>query len=260
MKKYVIGAALSLIMAAAAQAQEVDVDRVDQTIRRLAADYAGDPMAIPGQYGLEVGGQVWTIDVTEDAAPGRSRVEVRRGEPTVPTFVYTVGPAVFDQIESGQMSAYTAMVAAFQTDVTPMDIRTVHDYRPDEDFTLRFRSFSFHFFTPGRPEVVPMGVDHSRFTHGAQAVVGYYAEGLRSGWMTLLPGQHANEDPRSQVDPWVTLMFVVEGGSGKAEIGDQTIDLDSRSMIYIPPNTKHHFWNPGDTPVEMMMVVFGKDS
>lgn len=260
MKKYLIGAALSLALATGAQAQDLDVERVDQGIRRLAADYARDPMAIPGQYGLEVGGQVWTVDVAEGASSGQVRVDVRRGEPTVPTFVYTVGPATFDQILSGQMSAYTAMVAAFQSDVTPMDVRVVHGYRTDGDFTHRFRSFSFHFFTPGRPEVVPMGAEHSRFTHGAQAVVGYYAEGLRTGWFTLLPGQHANEDPRSQSDPWVTLMFVVDGGTGKAEIGDQTIDLTSRTMIYIPPNTRHHFWNPGDKPAEMIMVVFGKDS
>jgi mannose-6-phosphate isomerase-like protein (cupin superfamily) len=133
-------------------------------------------------------------------------------------------------------------------------------YRPGGDFAARFRSFSFHFFTPGKPEVVPMGVDHSRLTHGAQAVVGYYAEGLRTAWFTIKPGQHANEDPRSRTDPWMTLMFVVEGGSAKAQIGQETIEMNSRSMIFIPPETEHHFWNPGDRAAEVIMVVFGKEA
>lgn len=267
MKRLFLGAALALALsgtettAQTARDHVPDPARAEEALERLAADYESDPMAIAGQYGVEVGGEVWTIDVTMDDDPATPGVvRVIRGEPTVPTFVYTVGPATFEEILSGRMSAYTAMAAAFESDVTPMDLRMANGFRPGPEFAERFRSFSFHFFTPGQPEIVPMGTEHSRFTHGAQAVVGYYAEGLRTAWFTIQPGQHANEDPNSQSDPWMTVLFVVEGGTGKAEVGDSTFDLVSRTMIFVPPDTKHHFWNPGDQPVEMIMVVFGKDS
>jgi hypothetical protein len=254
----IAGVATMAIPLEAAQAQPQDVEA---GLRRLVEDYREDPNIQDVTFGVEVAGEAWTVAARRPAGGSPASVTLTRGEPQVPTFVWTTDRETFEKLVRGRMSAATAMAQAFHTDVTPLRVRTVHGFTTNNDFSQNvFRPLIFHFWTMGRPEVAPLGFDYSRLVHGGRAVIGAYAPGIRSSWYGILPGDHINADPRSQTDPWTSLFFIIRGGSAQARIGDQVIDLRDNTMIHVPPETHHEFWNRGTVPAEMIMFTFGRNS
>lgn len=229
-------------------------------IVRLADDYARDPMLRTGVFGIRVDGETWTVSARRATADEPASVTVTPGEPATPTFLFDTDADTFERIRRGELTAYTSMARAFENEPAPMDVRFTEGARPDAEFFEAFRSIAFHFWTPGTPEIVQLGFDQSRTVHGGQGTIGYYAPGLRTGFAGVLPGQHVNADPASQTDPWTTLFYVIKGGTTKGRIGDAVIDLQDGTMIFVPPNTRHEFWNPGDQPAEMIMVIFGSEA
>ena len=68
---------------------------VEQAHQRYADDYQKDPVLMPGQFGVEVDKQVWTVEATAATATAPAQVRLRKGEPSVPTYVYTTDSATF---------------------------------------------------------------------------------------------------------------------------------------------------------------------
>lgn len=52
----------------------------------------------------------------------------------------------------------------------------------DEAALRTFLSVSFHFFTTGQPETVPLGPEHALPVHGGEVLPIYYGEHLRTSW------------------------------------------------------------------------------
>ena len=176
--------------------QAVTPAYVESELRRLAADFVGDPMIVDATFGVEVDGSVWTVDATPGRDGRPATVTVTRGAPTVPTWVDAMSGETFRNIVEGRMSALTASVRGNRSDVTLMNPRMVNGKSHDEvDEEGLDRAVLSHFWNPGLPEIVPFGFAGSKEAHGAQVAVLQYAGQLRSGWWGLLPGQHANRDP-----------------------------------------------------------------
>lgn len=232
-------------------------DSVGAALNRLAEDYRRDPLLVPGAFGVEVDGRVWTIDVKGRTNGAPALVTVRQGEPEVPTFVYKMNRATFERITLGQWTAATAMAKARAEEPAPLEFRPAKGFRPGPDFRARFLSTTFHFWTPGYPERVGFGFKGARTVHGGEAVVLHYEPGLRSAWYGVWPGQHVNKERKDQVNDYPSLFIVLKAGSAKARIGGEEIKLHDRQSIHVPAGVAHELWNPGRQAAELIMVAFG---
>ena len=73
----------------------------------------------------------------------------------------------------------------------------------------------------------------------------------------ILPGQHANQDPDDQVNPFPSLLVVIDGGTAMGRVGGDELQLRGREAIFIPANVPHEFWNHGDISAEGILLMFG---
>src|SRR5690606_704211 len=96
--------------------------------------------------------------------------------PGVPAFVYVTDAATFARIASGEVHALTTMAQARASDPTPMQLDTVNGFEMDEAGRAAFLSVSFHFFTTGIPEIVPLDSSRALPAHGGEALPIYYDE------------------------------------------------------------------------------------
>ncbi|MGE3395970.1 MAG: hypothetical protein AB7H79_03600, partial [Sphingomonas sp.] len=215
-------------VASAAQAQPAAVTPayVEAELNRLATDYAQDPFLIDVTFGVEVDGNVWTVDATPGSNSQPGTVTVTRGSPTVPTWVDGMSGATFRNIVERRISALTASVRASRAEVTLMNPRMVNGMSHDAvDESGHDRSVLAHFWTTGQPEMVPFGLEGSKEAHGAQASVLHYDNQLRSAWFGILPGQHVNRNPADQANPFPSMYIIQRAGSARARIGGREVQL-----------------------------------
>jgi mannose-6-phosphate isomerase-like protein (cupin superfamily) len=244
--------------AAVQEQTAVPLDSVDAILARFADDYAGDASLTQDiTFGVFVGPEHWYV-VASAAEEGRAAaVTVHRGVPPEPVFYFQLGYETLVAIDRGDMNALTAMVRGLASDPALMGTGAHPGFQPGPGFTRTMLDLSFHFWTRGTPEIIPFGEDHTRMVHGADAVVLYYEPGFRSGWFNLQPGQHANADPRLQVNPFPTLLIITEG-VGRGRIGGRELELGSGHAVLIPAGVSHEFWNPFEAPVRGFLIMFGE--
>lgn len=234
---------------------------VESALQRYVDDYARDPHIQDVVFGIKVDAEAWTVTAQRPSSGDPASARLTKGAPTVPAIVWEMTRETFDKLVGGQMTAMTASGKARSSDYAPLEVRPINGFRPTSVWGQEvFRPLIFHFWTLGQPEIVRFGFDKSRLVHGGRAIPAVYAPGIRTSWYGILKGDHINKDPRSQKDPWSSAFFIIRAGTAEARIGDKTIKLEDNSMVHVPPNTVHEFWNNGDVPAEMIMVTFGKDS
>ena len=234
---------------------------IEQQIRDLAQDYADDPSLVRRvTFGIRVDDESWTVEAKPADGNSAATVSVNRGTPTVPAFVYSTDAATFFRVASGDLHALTTMVQARASDPTPMQLDTVNGFEMDEEGRNLFLSVSFHFFTTGLPETVPLAPSHALPAHGGEALPIYYAEGLRTSWYGIAPGQHINADARDQVNDFPSLFVILEAGSARARIGGRDVALEDNQAIFVPAGMSHEFWNPGDERGTFLLIMFGDNA
>jgi len=263
--KRTLSAALSALLLAVfspAAPQSSKVRSAEGILSSYVEDFRSDPAAAePIVFGIRISGEdggEWQVMVggKKDGA-GAYQVELGRGLPRNPSAFYTLDLATLRKIDSGEVNALTAMGRARASDPAPMDIDFAAGFEPAADFIARFIPLSFHFWTRGLPEVVNFGRSHSREVHGANMVVLYYQEGLRSAWAQIEKGQHVNEDPEDQSNPFPTMIIGIRG-KALAKIGGKEIRLQAGQMSFIPAGVSHEAWNPYDEPAEIIILMFGE--
>jgi mannose-6-phosphate isomerase-like protein (cupin superfamily) len=231
-------------------------------LRSYVEDFQSDPAAAePMAFGIKVsgeGGGEWQVVVggaKKDA--GGYRVELQSGLPSSPAAIYTLDLATLRKIDRGEINALTAMGRARASDPAPMDIEFISGFQPDAGFIARLLPFTFHFWTRGTPETVRFDKERSREVHGANMIVFYYQEGLRSAWGQVEKGQHINKDPKDQTNPFPT-MFIGIRGKAIARIAGREVTLQAGQMVFIPAGVSHEAWNPYDEPAEVIILMFGE--
>lgn len=248
--------------AAASPAPESDMD-VESMLLDFAEDFRSDPSAREVLFGVEV----------RDAEPSRWHVYVGNFEETVEPVVevipdfpaepipyFTTDLETLTRIHRGELASLTAMGKAFSTDFAPLDLATTPGLRMDEDLQQQLVSLSFHFWTRGFPERIRFSDPAAtRPLHGGNGVLFYYQEGFRSGYMHLAPGQHANEDPAMQTNPFPTLL-VITRGEIEARIGDTECVLREGEAVFIGPGIRHELWidESRDEGAEGVLLMFGE--
>ncbi len=250
-----------MFLAGAAPARPTAARPVSEILRSFVEDLRSDPAAAaPIVFGISVQGAAepdWHVVVAgRKDASGRFEVDLRKGLPPEPAFVYATDAATLAKIDRGEMNALTAMGKARESNQAPMDITFTAGFQPTEDFLAAFLPLSFHFWTRGFPEVVPFSASASREVHGANMVVLYYQKGLRSAWGQIRKGQRVNADPRDQVNPFPT-MFIGLRGRAVIKVGGVEKTMEKGQMVFVPPGTAHEAWNPYDEPAECIILMFG---
>ena len=192
---------------------------------RFTDDFAKDVMLKKEySFGIRVDQEMYAVRAVPAAKDVPARVEFRKGNPAAPTFYFKLDRATLEMLDRGDLNGLTAQAKAFETDAAPMDADMMEGYKPDAAFLRDYLDLSYHFWTRGNPEIVNYGSGHTRFTHGADVTVFYYQPGLRTLWGSLKKGMHANEDPKSQTNPFPSLM-VFTRGKGMARIGGREVEV-----------------------------------
>ncbi|HEX7012023.1 MAG TPA: cupin domain-containing protein [Steroidobacteraceae bacterium] len=233
----------------------------EDELRRLAEDYARDPSLDRAvTFGIRIDEQMWTIVAKPATESEAASVVVERGAPTVPAFVYETDSKTFARIVAGEIHALTTMAQARSSDPAPMRVDTVNGFQMDEAGRAAFLSVSFHFFTTGIPEIVPLGPSRARPVHGGEALPIYYAKGLRTSWYAIAPGQHINAEAEDQVNDFPSLFIILEAGSARGRIGGREMVLGDNQAIFVPAGMSHEFWNPGNERATLLLIMFGENA
>jgi mannose-6-phosphate isomerase-like protein (cupin superfamily) len=245
---------------------------LDSIIKAFAEDYARDPMAINGTFGIRLDDYWWTISVVraqESYAPnerltfhrfGPHKVDVRDGIPEKPTWYFRIASKeVLDLIASGKVNAGTAAMQSFGSDRVGVEIEAMDGFDMDAgDEGAMYLALS-HFWTRGVPEITRFGRDESLSTHGAAAVSLHTMKGYRIAWFSIGPEEAANEDPRLE-EGQVPNLFIVTSGRGRAILADKEVEIEPGMSVFVPPYTRHVIRNPYDEPLEGILVLFGDNS
>ena len=138
-------------------------------------------------------------------------------------------------------------------DIDPTDPNIVWD----SAFNAKVNTVANHFWIRGKPEFLAFNQEASRVLHGANAVLLYYEEGMRSVWYQIVTGQHINSDPKDQANPFPSL-FIFTRGNAKAKIGGVEMDIEGGTATLIPAGVTHELWNPFDEPFEFILIMYGE--
>lgn len=239
---------------------EKDIKGAEEILQDFIADYMQNDQLPdnPLTFGMRITGpeeSLWTITIDAAQSPP---VKLTPGLPEVPTFIGKTDLEILNKIYRGEINALTAAGRARMSDKTPFDFEFIHGFQPDPDFLGDVMlPAGFHFFTRGRPEVIPFGKDYSRFVHGGNAVILYYQKGLRTGWYQVKKGMKINENLSDAVNSFPTL-FVFIKGKGKGIMGDKTITLKEGMSVFVPAGMIHQFWTEQEEGLEFIIIMFGE--
>lgn len=232
-----------------------------EILQSFADDWSLDPMFREGTFGIRVGeGHDWHVVATAATGDSGRAVALREGLPPEPAWFFAIDNVeTLARIESGQLAPGTAAVKAFSTDFAPMDVDFTEGFQPDGDFVAGMLQTLFHFWNRGTPEITIFGEDNTRQSHGTDVAILYYQPGFRSGWFSIKPGDHVNENPDSRTNPFPSVL-VITRGEGIARLDGEDHVIGEGQSLYIPVGMSHEFLNPGNAPVEGILLMFGDEA
>lgn len=236
---------------------------VHSLLQDFTEDFRNDSQAsVPVTFGIRVTDaepSEWHV-VVEGRKEGEETATVRleEGFPPEPSAFFVTDTQTLEKVHDGRMASLTAMGKAFSSDFAPLDLDVMEGFQPDGETLNHLIKLCFHFWTRGNPETVRFG-DKSltRKIHGGNAALFYYQQGFRSGWFLIEKGDHVNEDPRSQVNEFPTLLVITKG-TLRCRLGGEEHVLHGGETIYIGAGTAHEFWNDQDEPAEGIILMFGE--
>jgi mannose-6-phosphate isomerase-like protein (cupin superfamily) len=240
-------------------AQDIrDLRTTQEILESFAYDYLHDAhFTRDWNFGVLVDQEKWSVAAKAKTDKMPAQIKVLKGFPENPSFYFTSTRWALEDIAAGKINALTGSVKAFSTDYAPFDLEVMEGYQPDENFVAEVLPLLFHFWTKGTPEVIPFGPNHTRNTHGAQASIFYYQPGFRSGYGIIYPGQHANENPKSQTNEFPTLIIFIKG-KVMGRLDGKEKEVLSGNALFIPACMKHEFYNPYEEPAEFILLMFGE--
>ena len=228
-----------------------------QALERFATDYENDPSAIaPLSFGVAVGDENYSVYITPD--DDGLAAEVTEGFVGDPTFFFKTDYETLAQIDTGALHGLTAMAQTRANDPAPMTLEFMDGFKPQDQtaFQSRFLSVAFHFWTRELPERIRLEESASRVVHGANAVAVFYDPELHSAWYHVKKGQHVNADPKDQTNDHPSL-FIFTNGHGQARIDGVEQTVRANEVLHVPRGVAHEFWNPHDTPLEFIILMWG---
>lgn len=249
-------------------AQEETTESILQT---YVDSYVNDPMALSANFGIKVGDEWWTVSVERLEEPyqvgkkkqytfhnyGPHIVTLRAGKPKEPTWYFGFADrATLDNINNQVWTASTAAAKSTSADVVALDILDMEGFDSNQQATAIAYQTLEHFWKRDVGEVTRFSRDSSLPSHGAQIVALYTMKDKRISWFTLGTEEVANGD-RGLDKGQVPNLFIITNGKGKAQIGDEEMDLEPGMSVFVGPYVKHVLYNPYEEPLEGILILFG---
>lgn len=198
------------------------------------------------------GGGTWFVDLSSAPHPA-----LQRGTPDDWDLAFTLDVATLGRIVGGDLNALTAMGQARSSDPIPLRPELSDRFAKRAEASLLFRRISFHFWSPGFPEVVRFNERAARLVHGANAVVLFYDRAFRSAWFQVKPGMHMNEAKAQRANEFPNAIIVVRG-SLQARLDGTERTLREGEAVLIPAGVEHEFWARPDQGAELVWLAFGE--
>lgn len=246
-------------------------ESIENMLQHFTESYRSDPMAHTANFGIKVGDQWWSVQSLrkqEGYKVGKKKqytfhhygpheVVLTQGKPSEPTWYFDFADkGVLDHIYSGKWTASTASAKSRGTDKVGLNIRDMEGFNSG----IRDDAFAYevmeHFWKSDPVEITYFTRDQSLPTHGVDHVGLYTMKDKRIGWFSIGPEQAANAE-RGLDKGQVPNLFIITKGKGKAELGEQVVELKPGMSIFIAPYVKHVIYNPYDEPLEGIVVLFG---
>jgi mannose-6-phosphate isomerase-like protein (cupin superfamily) len=255
-----IGIILSILCGtlSALFAMDTTQEPVEVILKRFTTDYAQDiSLKKEVTFGIRVDDQMYSVHAIPSSQNTSAHVDLKKGNPENPTYYFKLDSKTLEKLDRGEWNGLTAQAKAFESDFAPLDMDVMVGFQPGPGFVPEILDVSFHFWTRGNPEIIPYGNNFTRFTHGADVTIFFYQPGLRSAWGSLKKGMHANQDPRSQINEFPSLVIFTQG-KGVAKIGGKEITVQKGQAILIPAGVTHEFWNANEESLELVLLMFGE--
>jgi mannose-6-phosphate isomerase-like protein (cupin superfamily) len=198
------------------------------------------------------GGGDFHVELTNDPSP-----PLQKGAPQRFDFGYQTDVETLRRIDSGDLSALTAMAQARSSDPTPMRPRMPEGFKGTREALDPILKTSFHFWNRSWPETIRFGEGTGRSVHGAVGTIFYYERGFRSAWFQVKPGMHVNADPRDQSNPFSSLLVPIRGEI-QAKFNGEERTMKEGEAIFIPAGMTHEFWAKPDQYAEAVLIMFGE--
>ncbi|MCB1607756.1 MAG: cupin domain-containing protein [Xanthomonadales bacterium] len=266
-----IGTALLGAIGICSQAAHASEETTEAVLQRFVDSYRSDPMALTATFGIQIGDDWWHVRSVRSQKPyaagkqkqytlhefGPHQVSLHAGPPQQPTwFFHFADRETLDRVDQGLWTATTAAAKSTPDDKTALELEEMSGFAPSQQSTAITYQVMEHFFKHDPAEVTRFSRDSSLPSHGAALVALYTMKDKRIAWFSLGQDEAANDD-RGLDKSQVPNLFIITGGRGKAEIGEQTIDLEPGMSVFVGPYVKHIFRNPNPEPLEGILVLFG---
>ena len=259
---------LLIFMGAGMHAQ---TENTQTMLQSFVDSYKTDHMAHTATFGIKVGEDWWYVTSKrkqEGYKVGKKKqytfhnfgphtVTLHQGQPNEPTwYFHFANKEVLSNIYSKKWTASTASAKSFGSDVVGLNIRDMEGYQSGiREDALAYEVME-HFWKKGQVEITYFTRDGSLPTHGVDHVGLYTMKDKRIGWFSIGPEQAANTE-RGLDKGQVPNLFIITRGKGRAELGDEMVELKPGMSVFIAPYIKHVIYNPYNEPMEGILVLFG---
>lgn len=253
---------------------KADDQSTEAILQSFVESYRHDAMAVTADFGIKIGDQWWTVSSVrhQEAYPagkmkqytlhnfGPHEVSLKAGKPQTPTWYFRLdNREVLDKINDQVWTASTAAARSTGADKVALDIEDMDGYSSNQKSTAIAYMVLEHFWKKDPAEITRFSRESSLPSHGAQLVSLYTMKDKRIGCFSLGTMEAANAD-RGLDKGQVPNLFIVTRGKGKAQIGEEEIDLEPGMSVFVGPYVKHVFYNPNEEPLEGILVLFGDNS
>ena len=241
------------------------------SLQSFVESYKTDHMAHSITFGVRVGDEWWHVKSMrkqEGYAVGKKQqytfhnfaphnVTLHQGQPSSPTwYFHFANKEVLDKIDQKIWTTATASAKSFGTDIVGLNVRDMDNFTSGiRDDALAYEVME-HFWKKGQVEITYFKRDSALPTHGVDHVGLYTMKDKRIGWFSIGPEEAANTE-RGLDKGQVPNLFIVTKGAGRAELGDEIIELKPGMSVFVPPYVKHIIYNPYDEPMEGIVILFG---
>jgi mannose-6-phosphate isomerase-like protein (cupin superfamily) len=184
-------------------------------------------------------------------------VELFEGPPAEPTWYFRFDDRdILDRIHRKSLTTGTAAAKSTGEDVVSFDFEDMEGFDSSHGDTALAYEVMEHFWKKDRAEVTRFSRSSSLPSHGAAMVSLYTMKDKRISWFSLGQEEVANADPRLDRGQCPNL-FIITKGRGRAQIGEEEIDLEPGMSVFVGPYVKHVIYNPNPDPLEGILVLYG---
>lgn len=240
-------------------------------LEEFVESYRSDPMALSGTFGIKVGEEWWHVTSERVQEPylagkdeqytfhnyGPNKVTLHQGPPEEPTWYFRFADRnTLDHIHQKIWTATTAASRSTSADEVALDVLTMDGFVETQTSTAIAYQVMEHFWKSDPAEITRFSRDSSLPSHGAAMVALYTMKDKRIAWFSLGQDEAANDD-RGLDKSQIPNLFIFTKGRGKAQIGEEEIDVEAGMSLFVGPYVKHVFYNPNEEPLEGILVLFG---